>query len=210
MLEQYLTGIALAYGAFILGILSPGPNILAIMATSMSTSRRAGKALALGVATGSLLWGSLTMFGLTALIALYASLMTTIKIAGAIYLLWLAFKAFRRAWTAREVVGGAVSLQGGVGRYYRRGLQVQMTNPKAALTWIAIMSLALDQNAPLWVGGTVVVGTAAISILVHLSYALAFSSAPMIAAYRRARRWIDGTLGTFFCFASYKIATTNP
>ena len=49
MTETYLTGILLAYGAFGLGILSPGPNILAVIGTSMSTDRKSGMALAFGI-----------------------------------------------------------------------------------------------------------------------------------------------------------------
>jgi threonine/homoserine/homoserine lactone efflux protein len=84
-----------------------------------------------------------------------------------------------------------------------------MTNPKAALTWIAIMSLAMENGAPYWVGGTVVAGTTAISITGHLVYALLFSSPPMISVYRRARRWIEMALGAFFCFASFKLLTSR-
>ena len=48
----YLPSIILAYTAFLLSIMSPGPNILAIMGTSMSIGRSSGIALALGVASG--------------------------------------------------------------------------------------------------------------------------------------------------------------
>lgn len=207
--DQYIGGILLAYGAFMLGIFSPGPNILAVIGTSMGRSRNSGNALALGIASGSLLWGLATLFGLTALIALYASVMIAIKIAGAAYLLWLAFKAFRSALSTKDMTPRSVDLDGGFWTYYRRGLLIQMTNPKAALTWIAIMSLAVDADAPLWVGASIVLGTAVISTVGHLTYAVAFSTPPMVAAYRRARRAIEAGLGAFFCFASYKILTTK-
>lgn len=207
MTDQYISGIMLALGVFMLGMFTPGPNILAVIGTSMSTGRRAGQALALGVATGSLLWGSLTLFGLTAVIALYAEVMEAIKVAGAGYLLWLAFKAFRSAALRDEAPLRALAVAGGLGAYYRRGVIVQMTNAKAALLWIAIMSLAMDGHAPMWVGASVVVGTAVLSALGHQVYALAFSTAPMVAAYRRARRCIEGALGVYFCFAGYKLLT---
>lgn len=208
-LDPYLGGVLLAYGAFMLGMFSPGPNILAVIGTAMGRSRAAGKALALGIATGSLLWGLATLFGLTALIALYASVMTAIKLAGAAYLLWLALKAFRSAARRGDAAPAAVALEGGLGAYYRRGLMIQMSNPKAALSWIAVMSLALDADAPLWVGALVVAGTTMISTAGHLAYAAVFSTAPMVAAYRRARRVIEAGLGAFFCFASYKLLTSR-
>ncbi|MEM7192514.1 MAG: LysE family translocator [Pseudomonadota bacterium] len=205
----YLPGILLAYGAFMLGMFSPGPNILSVIGTSMGVSRTSGKALALGIASGSFLWGLFTLFGLTALLSLYASALVAIKFAGDAYLLWLAFKAFRSAARDDQMTIGQVRDEGRPLLYFRRGLLIQMTNPKAALTWIAIMSLGVEASAPFWVGASIVLGTTALSIGGHLAYAVLFSTSPMVAAYRAARRWIEIALGTFFCFASYKLLTSD-
>ncbi|SFS71089.1 Threonine/homoserine/homoserine lactone efflux protein [Sulfitobacter marinus] len=209
MFDQYFAGILVAFGVFVMGMFSPGPNIMSIIGTSMAVGRSSGKALALGIASGSFIWGTLTLFGLTALLTTYAGLLTFIKIAGACYLLLLAYKAFASALKGKTMQVKGITVDGGFGRYYRRGLLIQMTNPKAAFTWLAILSLALDQTAPFWVGGIVVAGTGIISIVGHLAYAIAFSTAPMVNGYRKAQRWIDGALGSFFTFASYKIATSD-
>lgn len=209
MFDQYFAGILVAFGVFVMGMFSPGPNIMSIIGTSMAVGRSSGKALALGIASGSFVWGALTLFGLTALLTAYAGLLTLFKIAGACYLLYLAFKSFSSAFKGKAMQATSISVDGGFWRYYRRGLLIQMTNPKAAFTWLAILSLALDSTAPFWVGGIVVAGTGTISILGHLAYAVAFSTAPMVNGYRKAQRWIDGALGSFFTFASYKIATTD-
>ncbi len=209
MPDQYISGILLAYLAFAVGLLSPGPNIMSIIGTSMAGSRNSGKALALGIASGSFLWGTLTLLGLTSLLTLYASFLTVIKIAGAAYLFWLAFKAFRSASRSGDAPIQSLELGGSPWLYYRRGLLIQMTNPKAALTWIAIMSLAIDQNAPVWVGLTIITGTTLISAFGHLFYALAFSTQRMTSGYRRARRWIEGLLGSFFTFAGFKLLSSD-
>lgn len=203
--NHYLPGLMLAFGAYIAGFISPGPNILTVIGTSMSFGRESGKALALGVASGSFLWGLITWFGLTTILTLYASVLTAIKLFGAAYLLWLAYRAFRSAATAQESEIRQLRLANGPGAYYRRGLLVQMTNPKAALWWVAVMALGVDAQAPLWVGATIVIGATLISVIGHLIYAVAFSTTPMVTAYRRARRWIDGGLGVFFCYASFKL-----
>jgi len=209
VLDQYITGIFVAFGVFVMGMFSPGPNIMSIIGTSMSTGRESGKALAMGIGTGSFIWVTLTLFGLTALLTAYAALLTFIKIAGACYLLYLACKAFSSAFKGKDMQASGIKVESGFWQYYRRGLLIQMINLKAAFTWIAILSLAIDQTAPIWVGGMVVLGTGVISILGHLAYAVAFSTQPMVKGYRKAQRWIDGALGSFFTFASYKIATSD-
>lgn len=208
-ISLYLPGILLAYSAFLLAIASPGPNVLAVIGTSMSVGRGSGCALALGVAMGSLCWAILTSLGLSALLAQYAAELIVIKIVGGIYLLWLAHKAFRNAMSAHDI--DAKALAGGprsAAGFFRRGFAIQMTNPKAALSWIAIISLGLTDGAPLWVGAAIVLGTFILSVALHLTYALAFSSAPMVRAYGRARRWIQGVLGAFFALAGLRLLTS--
>ncbi len=209
-ISLYLPGILLAYAAFLLSILSPGPNILAIMGTSMSRGRSSGLALALGVSSGSVCWALLTAAGLSALLASYAFALTVIKIAGGLYLLWLAFKAFRSAASRQDIEAGSL---GGTElsprAYFLRGLIIQMTNPKAALAWIAIISLGLQAGAPLWVAAVIVLGNSLFSVSIHCFYAVVFSTAPMLRIYGRARRWIQGLLGAFFTFAGLKLLASR-
>ncbi|MEL7184748.1 MAG: LysE family transporter, partial [Pseudomonadota bacterium] len=69
----YLPGILLSFGAFLMAIASPGPNVMAVIGTSMAVNRASGVALAMGVAFGSLTWAILTAVGLSAVLATYAS-----------------------------------------------------------------------------------------------------------------------------------------
>ena len=207
-LSLYLPGILLAYSACLLGLASPGPNVLAVLGTAMSEGRHAGIALAIGIATGSVLWALLTAAGLSALLATYATALTVIKIAGGLYLLWLAFKAFRAAASA-HAIATTVNRQRSPRAYLLRGLAIQMTNPKAVLAWIAIMSLGLRHDAPLWVVGTIVIGTSVLSFAIHYLYAVAFSTPTMVRIYGRARRAIQATLGVFFGFAGVNLLASR-
>lgn len=209
-LPIYLPGIILAYSVFLIAIASPGPNILAVIGTSMSVGRSSGIALALGVAAGSFTWAVLTVSGLSALLAAYSSVLIVIKIFGGTYLLWLAYKSFKSALAVRdievrELAGGRRTPSG----YMARGYMIQMTNPKAALAWIAIISLGLKEGAPLWVGAVIVIGTLLLSILCHMLYAVAFSTPFMVRIYGRARRYVQATLGVFFAFAGIRLLTSR-
>ncbi len=201
----YLPGILTAYTVFFIGLASPGPNVLAVIGTSMSVSRRAGVALATGVAFGSFTWAILTVIGLSALLSAYAWALMAIKIFGGVYLLWLAYKSFRAAASELDIHDRALTGVGSTLRYAVRGYAIQMTNPKAALTWIAIISLGLREGAPVWVGAVIVVGTFALSLVIHILYAVGFSTPPMLRFYARARRYIQATLGAFFAFAGLKL-----
>jgi amino acid exporter len=199
-----ISSLLLALGIFSIGFISIGPNILAIIGTSMERGRESGVRLALGVGTGSAVWATLTVAGLTALITAYAGLVTLLKIFGAAYLLWLAYRAFKSA-TNSNVDTKPKAAKGR--NLFLQGMAIQLTNPKAALQWIAIVGLGLGNEAPLWVGLVLIVTATTLSLLVHVLYAITFSTQPVIVFYRKARRWIDGALGVFFTFAAFKIAT---
>ncbi|POF32413.1 LysE family translocator [Roseibium marinum] len=203
-MSEDLASLFLALGIFLVGFVSIGPNILAIVGTSMERGRHSGMRLALGVGTGSGLWAILTVSGLTALVSAYAQAVTVLKVFGAFYLLWLAVKAFRSAARPGEVVT-ARSAKGN--NLFLQGLAIQMTNPKAALHWIAIVGIGLGADAPLWTGATLILSCSALSVLGYMAYAVTFSTQPVIAFYRRGRRWIEAGLGVFFTFAAYKLAT---
>ena len=72
-----IANLLLALGMFAVGFVSIGPNILAIMGTSMARGRRHGIALAVGISIGSGLWAMLTVAGLTALVSAYAVTFST-------------------------------------------------------------------------------------------------------------------------------------
>ncbi len=203
-MDEHLARLFLALGIFSTGFLVIGPNILAIIATSMERGRRHGMTMALGVGTGTGIWATLTVTGLAAVISAYAGAVTILKIFGAAYLLWMAYKAFRSATTADDQMRVQAAPAGNL---YVRGLAIQMTNPKAALQWIAIVGIGLGADAPLWLAVALVVSATAISLIGHAAYALTFSTGVVVAVYRRLRRWIEAALGAFFTFAAYKIAT---
>jgi amino acid exporter len=203
-MNEHLSSLLLAIGVFSVGFAVIGPNILAIIGTSMQRGRRHGMALALGVGVGSGIWATLTVTGMTALMSAYAEVITVLRVFGVVYLLWLAFKAFRAA-AAPDVTVDAKALASG--NLFWRGLTIQMTNPKAALQWIAIVSIGFGDSAPMWVGAALVASATGLSIAGHLAYAVTFSTRPVVAFYARARRWIEGALGVFFTFAAFKIAT---
>jgi len=205
-MSENLASLGLALSIFSVGFLVIGPNILAVMGTSMARGRRDGAMLALGIGLGSGIWASLTVLGLATLMTAYAGAVTVLKFAGAAYLLWMAIKAFRAAATPSADLK-ATEMRGA--NMFARGLIIQMTNPKAALQWIAIVAIGIGPQAPAAVGAALVISATALSILGHLAYALTFSTTPVIRFYTRARRGIEGALGVFFVFASVKLATAR-
>lgn len=86
---------------------------------------------------------------------------------------------------------------------------MQISNHKAIIFWLAIAALGSLEGAPLPVLVVFVAGAFINSLAGHGGYALLLSSGPVRRGYLRARGWIEGALGTFFAFASYKLLTAE-
>ncbi|MDN4038221.1 LysE family translocator [Massilia sp. YIM B02443] len=193
--------MVVACSAYAFGAASPGPSNLAIMATAMQGGRRRALVFALGVVSGSAIWGALTAFGVAAALVKAPSILVAMKTAGGVYLLWLSFKALRRA-LAGDVPGAAAAGSdahaGSALALYCRGAALHLTNPKAILVWLSIIALALDGDAGVSAGLPVVAACLAIGAIIFLGYAVVFSTAVARRLYVRARRWFDAVVGLAF------------
>lgn len=199
------------YFAYILTTASPGPSNMAIMGTAMREGRRPALAFACGTITGSATWACLAASGLSAVLATYADAMTLIRIVGGLYLLFLAWRAARSALraTAVDPRNAAAGVPVRYGALYRRGLLLHLTNPKAILGWISIMSLGLRPDMPGHILPLILGGCIALGITIFTSYALLFSTPFAVAIYARLRRWIEASIALFFGSAALYLLTAR-
>lgn len=204
MLAEHIFHLIPVFSAYLILIASPGPSIMAIMGTAMRQGRPPAVALALGVVTGSLFWAILAASGVSTVLAAYAEAIFVIKIAGGLYLLYLAWKSARSAMAAQA--RPATSLPPvGLWASYRKGVLLHLSNPKAILGWIAIMSLGLQPDAPSDTIPIILSGCAVLTLTVNLGYAVLFSTGAMERAYRKARRWIEGLLAVVFGYGGLRL-----
>ncbi|WP_414901794.1 LysE family translocator [Rhizobium cremeum] len=201
---EHLHHLMLVYVTYMIAVASPGPSNMAIMGVAMNQGRTSAVALALGVLTGSMFWATLAATGISTILARYAEALFAIKIAGGIYLLYLTYKSAKSALSPDEprMMSDATAQWTTL---YRKGLLLHLTNPKSILGWIAIMSLGLRPDAPAYTLAAIVGGCAVIGFSVFIGYALMFSTTLMGRAYRKSRRWIEGTLAMVFGFAGIRL-----
>jgi len=88
--------LLVVYIAYAIAAGSPGPSNMAIMNVAMRQGRRPALALAAGVITMSTFWGLIAVTGISTLLVRYAHALLFLKVAGGLYLLWLAWKAAAR------------------------------------------------------------------------------------------------------------------
>lgn len=199
--------LLLVFVTYIMGAASPGPSNMRIMSVAMHQGRRPALMLAAGVISGSFFWGSMAATGVSAVIVQYAEALIVLKVIGGAYLLFLASKACRSALTSNERFANELSSapKASGWKLYQRGLLMHLTNPKAILSWIATMTLGLGPGATTSTVAIILAGCAVLSVTIFGGYAVVFSTAPMVRAYQKARRWIEGALAMVFAGAGLRL-----
>ena len=141
--SDHLLGYALA--SFVL-IVIPGPSVLFVVGRALAYGRRTALATVCGNAAGNYVVAACVAFGIGTLVERSAAVFTVVKLAGALYLVWLGIQAFRRRKALASAFAGVTEARGDR-RAAREGFLVGVTNPKALILFGAVLPQFVDRAA---------------------------------------------------------------
>jgi len=183
--------------AFFVVAVSPGPANISNAAIAMTYGRKTSLTYGAGLSCGLAFWGVIAASGMGAVLQNSLYLLMVLKMFGGLYLLWLAWNSGRSAMRSENTDFAAPAK----GRWFWRGLILNMSNPKSVIAWMAALSVGLGPDDGLLsvaVATFVCIGG---GFLNNALYSLLFSVDGMMVAYRRLRRWIDGVVAGLFAVA---------
>jgi len=133
--------LALFLTASVALALAPGPDNIFVLTQSALHGRKAGILVTLGLCTGLLVHTAAVSLGVAAIFQTSALAFNLLKIVGALYLLYLAFQAFRAGATQLDHEGQTkLAWQ----KLYTRGIIMNITNPKVAIFFLAFLPQFAD------------------------------------------------------------------
>lgn len=202
-----LSSFLAAWGFLALNIATPGPNVLNTIAAAMGSGRRAGLASAAAVGLGVGLWCLAMALGASAVFAVLPAAQWLLTLLATGLLATFALRYLRAAW--RGLRDGARSPGGGAGldeaASFRRSLLVNLLNPKALTSWLAILGLFPVARAGAGDIALLGAGASALAVAVHAGYALAFSTPRAARLYLQAGWAISGTAGLLFALFALRL-----
>ncbi|MBS1186996.1 MAG: threonine transporter RhtB [Burkholderiaceae bacterium] len=136
-----LDTLAAFFIASIVLALVPGPDNIFVLTQSALRGRAAGLLVMLGLCTGLIVHTAAVALGVAAIFQASAIAFTALKLAGAAYLLYLAWLSFRA--NAEEIRGEARETLSGA-QLYRRGIIMNITNPKVSIFFLAFLPQFAD------------------------------------------------------------------
>ena len=186
---------------------TPGPDTLYIVGRSSTQGTRAGAIAALGIGAGTLVHIAAAALGLSAILAASAGAFTIVKIAGALYLVYVGIGLIRssgnRSGTAINVAPAPLR------KVFVQGFLTNILNPKVALFFLAFLPQFVDADSPskplafLFLGVVFDVNGTLWNLF------LAWSSARITGGLRRSAaftKWFDRSVGSIFVLLGIRLA----
>jgi RhtB (resistance to homoserine/threonine) family protein len=205
----FLETSAAFLGVALLLAFTPGPDNLFVLMHSASQGRKAGLWVVLGLCTGLVIHTVAVTLGLAAVFAASAGAFTALKFAGAGYLAYLAWQA-HRAPTGLEEAGADTA--GSAWRLYRRGILMNLTNPKVVLFFLAFLpQFVRPETGPVatqlaWLGLLFIVATLiAFGLIAHMAGYLG----DRLRRSGRAQRALNQTAGVVFAGLALRLVTAE-
>lgn len=201
-----LSSLIIFAGALLIAAASPGPGVAAITARVLGRGMQGAFAFTAGLATGDVVWLTLAALGLSAIAQTFTGVFLLIKYAGAAYLLYLAW----RMWTAPANAHDLSAKQPDVKplRLYLAGLAVNLSNPKAALFYLALLPTIIETATIDWLGWLeLLVVTLAVLAVVFGSYVLLANRTRALFTTPRAMRLVNRGSGVLMASAAAAVAS---
>ena len=182
----------------LLMVLTPGPNMIYLASRSVSQGRAAGLVSLAGVAAGFAVYLAAATLGLTAIFVAVPALFTAVKVAGALYLGYLAWSMLRPG--GKSAFGGADQVAHRPLRLFGMGLVTNLLNPKIALMYMALIPQFIDPaRGPIWLQA-MLLGLIQIAIAVTVNGAIVLAAATISGfltarpVWLRVQRYLAGTV----------------
>lgn len=189
----------IAFALICLGmVLTPGPNMIYLISRSLSQGPKAGLISLGGVAVGFLFYVFSAAFGITALLLAVPYAYDALRLAGALYLLYLAWQALRPGgrspFQVRELPRDRPR------KLFMMGLMTNLLNPKVAVLYLSLLPQFIDPDKGQVLTQLLVLGVTQIAISLSVNAIIAVT-AGSIAVFLAGRplwmlvqRWLMGTV----------------
>jgi threonine/homoserine/homoserine lactone efflux protein len=201
--------LAFALAGVILAI-TPGPDMALQLSRAINYGRAHGLACAAGAMTGVLVHTTLAALGISVLIVAAPALFMVLKIAGAVYLLWLAWQAITAGGGLR--IAAAAKKVPTLRQSFATGVGINLLNPKVVLFFVTFLPQFVDAADPHAAQKLVFLGLYFIAFSIPLAVLLILGAERLIALLKRRPRMlraVDYGFAALFGAFAIKIMTTQ-
>lgn len=169
-------------------VLTPGPNMIYLVSRSITQGRRAGLTSLGGIALGFLVYLFAANLGLSVVFTAVPELYLTVKLAGAGYLAYLAWKALKpggiSVFAPKEVPHDSPR------RLFTMGLTTSLLNPKIAIMYVSLIPQFIDLHRGHVLLQGLVLGSVQVLISVTVNFVIVLAAGTIAVFLARRPSWL--------------------
>lgn len=169
-------------------VLTPGPNMIYLVSRTLTQGRRAGLVSLLGVGVGFLVYLAAATAGLAAVFAAVPMAYAVVKVAGAGYLLYLAWQALRPGGSS--VFAPEPLPPDSPRRLFTMGLVTNLLNPKIAVLYVALLPQFIDPQRGSVATQSLTLGSLQIAVGLGVDALIVFTAAGLARLFARRPSWL--------------------
>ncbi|MBK8084444.1 MAG: LysE family translocator [Devosia sp.] len=196
--------LAFAAATFVL-MITPGPDMALQMSRAINYGRAHGLAAMFGAMTGIVVHTTLVAFGISVLIVAAPPLFLALQLAGAIYLLWLAWQAIAHGGGLR--LAEAAKRTPTLRQSFMTGLGINLLNPKVVLFFVTFLPQFVEAHDPAAAGKLLFLGMQFVVLSIPLGVLIVFAAERLAAEFKRSK-WIEKALNWSFAAIFTAFAAT--
>ncbi|MCV6637855.1 LysE family translocator [Candidatus Albibeggiatoa sp. nov. NOAA] len=191
-------------------ILAPGPDNLFVLSQSVLHGKKAGIVAVLGICTGLVFHTTAIALGLAVLFQSSAIAFTILKTVGAIYLLYLAWKALTTTVSVQTIEATPATCS--LSKLYLQAMLINISNPKASMFFLAFLPQFVDTKI-----GAVEYQIIMLGGLAMLASFLIYGA--MVLLTSKLKNWVhrsphiqtilNKVVGVMFLGFAFKLATSH-
>lgn len=190
-------------------VATPGASTAVVLRNSLAGGARSGVATAVGTNAGSICYGLLTAFGISAALERWPLVWLALRIGGAAYLAWLGVRSLQRAvtYTQPDAAIAALLPRPRLVRSVREGFLTNVLNPSLATFYLVILPQFIPRDAPL-VKSALTFTAIHVSMAAtwHVAWALAGGTLAETLSRTKPRRVLEALSGTALLALALKVA----
>jgi len=188
---EFLLPLATLAVVQLMAVISPGQSFLFVARTAVDDGRVAALMATLGMGLGSCLWAAAAMLGMAIVLQSAAWAYAFLKIAGGLYLVYLAVMLWRGAPAPLHMGGDGSPRAVRPWAALRDGFLIQIANPKVVVFFGSIFFALLPAGSPPWVMAAAIAIVFANEVSWYAAVSLLFSARRPRDVYVRLKAPFD-------------------
>jgi RhtB (resistance to homoserine/threonine) family protein len=189
--------------------LTPGADTMLVVRSALVRGRRAGLLTVLGIGSGLFIHATLSALGLSVILVRSARAFEIVKLAGALYLVFLGIQAIRSAARGKPIAERTAE-PAGARRAYVEGLFTNVLNPKVAIFYLAFLPQFIGPGDPVLAKSILLASIHFVEGLVWLSLVTLFvARLRPVLAQPRVQRALESVTGLVFIAFGVKLAASR-